>query len=164
MSRKKNNFYLESLVRTNKDLCVPLSEWQILYYCTKEIYNTFKGCMRNMFKRSACLPARYPCSWRTETVVLSTKRASNEVTELWVHDFMTDYICPGALWKRMRTLHPQLGHRCLVVNKIPQMMRCRVPIIYLTRKRRKSQAEGGNCCSAFRMWLLQNMVSWCWDL
>lgn len=32
---------------------------------------------------------------------------------------------------------------------------------YLTRKRRKSQAEGGNCCSAFRMWLLQNMVSWC---
>lgn len=35
---------------------------------------------------------------------------------------------------------------------------------YLTRKRRKSQAEGGNCFSAFRMWLLQNMVLWCWGL
>ena len=106
MSRKNNNFYLESLVRTNKDLYVPFSEWQIPYYCTKEIYNTFKGCMRNMFKRSACLPARYPCSWRTETVVLSTKHASNEVTELWVDDFITGHVCPGALWKRMRTLPP----------------------------------------------------------
>ena len=96
-------------MKTNKDLCAPLSEWQIPYYCTKEIYNTFK-CAWDVCSNilSACLPGTG--APEEQTVILSTKNTSNEITG-------------------MGSLRPQFECRCLVVNKIPQMLRCRVPFV-----------------------------------
>lgn len=76
-----------------------IQHFEVLYICAWEICSNIL---------SACLPGTGAPG--EQTVILSIKHTSNEITG-------------------MGSLHLQFECRCLVVNRIPQMLRCRIPFI-----------------------------------